>query len=92
MVDKIKVSILSEYRNKKKFMEDLEMGSIDIDTLPETEKSVLELIKDGNEVVSYKVEDKSICLHFFDGADDTRIEFYIDNQGNIQARILDTNL
>ncbi len=70
----------NEYKNKKFINE--------IDSLSETEKSVLKLIKNKNEVVSYEIEEKSIFLQFFDGVEDMRIQFYINEQGNIQARIV----
>ncbi|MBX9953323.1 hypothetical protein H7T43_00145 [Peribacillus simplex] len=65
---------LNEYRNKK------------LNKQPETEKSIQNLIKSNNEVVFYEIKNKSIYLHFYDGVDGTKIEFYIDEKENIQAR------
>ncbi|WP_458352351.1 hypothetical protein [Peribacillus frigoritolerans] len=68
------LSSLNEYRNKK------------LNKHPETEKSIQNLIKSNNEVVFYEIKNKSIYLHFYDGVDGTKIEFYIDEKENIQAR------
>ena len=72
---------LRDYLKKKYKFEEEELS--------ETKENILELIKNGNEVVSFNVEDKSIFLHFFDGIEDMRIEFYIDEKGDIQARFVE---
>ncbi|MFF5399794.1 hypothetical protein ACFY5J_20995 [Peribacillus butanolivorans] len=72
------LSSLNEYRNKK-FMEK-------VDKHPETEKSIQNIIKSNNAVVFYEIENKSIYLHFYDGVECTKVEFYIDEKENIQAR------
>ncbi|WP_026575968.1 hypothetical protein [Bacillus sp. UNC438CL73TsuS30] len=53
-----------------------------------TQESLYMLIKDGNEVVSYNIEDYSITLIFCDGSDSMSIEFYIDEEGKIQGRVV----
>lgn len=82
MNDKKKVSSLTHFRNKK-FLEES-----DIVNLPETEKSILKQIKYGNELVTYGIDGNIICLGFFDGNDYSYIEFYVDEQGKIQVRLV----
>ncbi len=59
-----------------------------MDKLTETEKSVLKLIKNNNELVSYRIEGQSIFLDLYDGVEGMSIKFYIDEKGEIQARLI----
>ncbi|MBT2734734.1 hypothetical protein [Bacillus sp. ISL-7] len=53
----------------------------------QTENNIFQLIKEGNEVVSFYVENKSIILTFFDGKEAMNIRFYIDENGDIETAL-----
>lgn len=78
-----KVTKLEEYRAKKF----VNIGP-DIDrTYTPTEENLLKLIDSGNELVSFDIKEKNIRLTFYDNSVATDIEFYIDDNGNIETKL-----
>ncbi|MDR3542118.1 MAG: hypothetical protein P4L69_14285 [Desulfosporosinus sp.] len=49
------------------------------------ESNLLSLIKEGNEIVSYELNNNTIQLHF---SKSDSIEFFVDTNGKIQAKLI----
>jgi len=56
-----------------------------------SENNILSVIRDGNELVTYNVEDKKIKLTFFDNNEVSELIFFINDDGNIETSYSNDN-